>query len=314
MLSDNDLISKLTLAIPVYNDVKFIRETLESCINQAGQILICDNASTDGTSEICAEYARKFSHIRHIINDENIGALANFSLPLFECKTEYFQWLGSHDCLEENFTLNILRRMHQDRDAVLGFGRIKYIDENGCEVKKKQKSYYVQDMLSDDPFVRMRAMLGKLRDCFIIYGVFRADLARQVWQDVPCIGCDDAYLLRVAAIGKVVYEPESVFRARDLSETRKNIDARKRQSEALGHPKNAPVAKDMSCMIEQMIQTVTGCPQYKKDLAGGFEVLQQIYLRYLEPRKKRKARRLRKASLYMLLAALVIGAVACVIL
>lgn len=79
--------------MPVYNDAKFIRATLQSCVEEAGQIFIYDNASTDGTSEICAEFAQKYPHVTHIKNEENIGAFANFALPLFlNARLNIFKW------------------------------------------------------------------------------------------------------------------------------------------------------------------------------------------------------------------------------
>lgn len=42
--TDRDLLAKLTLAIPTYNEKNYIRQTLDSCIDQAGAIWIYDNA------------------------------------------------------------------------------------------------------------------------------------------------------------------------------------------------------------------------------------------------------------------------------
>jgi glycosyltransferase involved in cell wall biosynthesis len=81
-------IEKLTIAIPIYNEGRFLRDSIESCIGQAGRIILYDNASTDGSSEICNEYASTYSEIEHIRQKENIGAFENFKAPLFDCTTE----------------------------------------------------------------------------------------------------------------------------------------------------------------------------------------------------------------------------------
>ena len=99
----HSLLEKLTIAIPVFNDAKYIGATLQSCINEAAKIVIYDNCSTDGTSDICAELARKYPHVTHIRHPENVGAFENFKRGLAGCQTEYFCWIGSHDLLAPGY-------------------------------------------------------------------------------------------------------------------------------------------------------------------------------------------------------------------
>ncbi len=51
---------RLTIGLITYNGATHIRPSIESILDQSYvdfELLIFDNASTDGTSEICAEYA-----------------------------------------------------------------------------------------------------------------------------------------------------------------------------------------------------------------------------------------------------------------
>ena len=66
-MTSGHFVDKVLIAIPVYNEARFIKETIESALAQGTQILVSDNASMDGTSEICQEYAKKgdISYIRH---------------------------------------------------------------------------------------------------------------------------------------------------------------------------------------------------------------------------------------------------------
>ena len=57
---------KLNIGVPVYNGEKFIRKCLNSILNQTFtdfEIILSDNASTDSTTSICKEYAKKDSRI-----------------------------------------------------------------------------------------------------------------------------------------------------------------------------------------------------------------------------------------------------------
>jgi protein O-GlcNAc transferase len=291
MLTDKELLQKLTIAVPVYNGHEFISKTLDSCVNQAGQIWIYDNCSDDGTSEICAEYARKFSHIKYVRHEKNIGAFENFKRPLFDCQTEYFQWLGAHDILGKDFSLNLVREAEKDTAISLAFGRIVCIDEKGDVLKRKNKSHYTEKMLDDDPLERMKAYLLNLRDCYIFHGVFRTEQARKAWVDVHCIGFDDAILLKAVAAGKLAYTENSVFFVRDFPVYRKNIDSRKRQSEEHVSKGEKPLATNLNQMIALMIETVTSLPQYADSMSKGFQVLDAIRKRYVDSKQERIARR-----------------------
>jgi glycosyltransferase involved in cell wall biosynthesis len=57
---------KTSLVIPVYNEIRFIERTLQSVVGEADEILVCDNASNDGTSEVCIQFSNKYSEIRYV--------------------------------------------------------------------------------------------------------------------------------------------------------------------------------------------------------------------------------------------------------
>ena len=95
--------------MPVYNGEKFIREALDSLLAQTFtdfELIISDNASTDGTESICREYAEKDARIRYVRQIENKGAIANFKFVLDEAKAEYFMWAAHDDMWGENFIKN----------------------------------------------------------------------------------------------------------------------------------------------------------------------------------------------------------------
>lgn len=158
-------------------------------------------------------------------------------------------------------------------------------------MKVKNRSRYTNKLLDDDPLERMKGFLSNLRNSLIFHGVFRTELARKSWVDEPCIGCDDAILLKAAAVGKVAYAKHSTFYARGFPTYRKNVDIRKRQSEYILSPEEKPCPQNLNKMISQMIKAVTSLPQYEADLDDGFQVLEAISRRFLDPRTERKRKR-----------------------
>jgi len=122
---------KVSIAMPAYNEIRFIEATLRSVVNEADEIIIGDNCSTDGTSEIIAEYAKKYPHIKHFRHKENMGSLKNFTFVLEQCTGEYIRFVGAHDLISENSTKSMLKVFDEHPDAVLVYSKkCVNIDEN----------------------------------------------------------------------------------------------------------------------------------------------------------------------------------------
>lgn len=71
----------VSILIPVYNRENFIGECIESALAQTYtniEIIVVDNASTDGTWAICQQFAAKDLRVRVFRNDTNIGPVGNW--------------------------------------------------------------------------------------------------------------------------------------------------------------------------------------------------------------------------------------------
>ena len=91
---------KVSLGIPVYNGERFVATAIKSVLDQTFtdfELIVCDNASTDQTPEICQEFARKDSRIRYLRQEINIGAKANFNRVFEYARGEYFKWIAADD-------------------------------------------------------------------------------------------------------------------------------------------------------------------------------------------------------------------------
>ncbi|TXN75956.1 glycosyltransferase [Methylobacterium sp. WL18] len=76
-----------------YNQVRFIRQTLDSILTQVAnftyELLVGDDRSTDGTAEIIAEYAARYPNLVAILRPENIGVNKNLADLLARASGEY---------------------------------------------------------------------------------------------------------------------------------------------------------------------------------------------------------------------------------
>jgi glycosyltransferase involved in cell wall biosynthesis len=296
------LLQKLTIAVPVYNDVKYIRTTLESCVNEAGTILICDNGSTDGTSEICAEFAQTYPHVTHIRHAENLGAFENFKYPLFHCTTDYFGWLGSHDLLGSGYALPLLTALESDKGIALMTGTIQYIGEQGELWKKVFRSTWLNALQNATPLERLNAFATSLRDCSLVYGVFRTTAARAAWFDTASLGFDRSLLFRTAALGKVVYEPQSTLYARGFNVSRNSKEDQHRRVGDLSGVSKKPIAKNLFIRNKSMVETVLAAAKTPEDLTFALRIVDKLNRRHQNRRYYQKLRLLKIIGIIVLIA------------
>lgn len=90
---------KISVCFITYNHIKYIEKALDSILSQqtnfSFEIVIGDDCSTDGTSEIVKKYADKYPHIiRAYIHPENLTRYGlpgkyNFTHAFYQCRGEY---------------------------------------------------------------------------------------------------------------------------------------------------------------------------------------------------------------------------------
>jgi glycosyltransferase involved in cell wall biosynthesis len=99
---------KFTIAIPVYNGIKNITKAVKSAINQdfefEFEVLVVDNDSNDGTSEILNRYSNKIEIVKNI---KTVSMYENHNICLKEAKGDYVLFCHSDDELRKN-ALSIL--------------------------------------------------------------------------------------------------------------------------------------------------------------------------------------------------------------
>ena len=94
---------KATVVIPVFNRVRTVRDAVESALNQKCDflfnVIVVDNHSSDGTTELLADIASRDGRLVHVIPDRNdlgIGGCWNLAVHHPECG-EYAVQLDSDD-------------------------------------------------------------------------------------------------------------------------------------------------------------------------------------------------------------------------
>jgi len=128
----------VSIGMPVYNGERFIRQAVDSLLAQDYEnfeLIISDNASTDGTWEICQEYAARDCRIKIYSNDRNLGAVANFQIVLTMARGPYFMWAAADDLWKPGFISELVGLLEAAPSAVLAMCRAEKIDYDGLTIK-----------------------------------------------------------------------------------------------------------------------------------------------------------------------------------
>lgn len=105
----------LSIIIPFYNSVAYIKKCILSCCNQDipmcnYEIIVVDDGSTDNTKEIVLNMQKKYDNIKYIYQKNSAqGAARNNGLK--QAKGKYIWFVDSDDWIEKNCLANILETL-----------------------------------------------------------------------------------------------------------------------------------------------------------------------------------------------------------
>jgi glycosyltransferase involved in cell wall biosynthesis len=193
--------------MPAYNGAATIRETLKALLGQDFadfELHISDDASSDGTLEICEEFAAADSRVRLHRARINQGATANFNRAFSYCRTEYFMFAADNDIREPSFISSCLSALRRTPRSVLSFCYFDTLNPGGDHGPVIDDR---MDTLGLGQRARLSHVLANLDWCSAIYGLMRADalrstrLFRNIW------GMDLAVMYQLSLLGDFVKVP-----------------------------------------------------------------------------------------------------------
>jgi glycosyltransferase involved in cell wall biosynthesis len=133
-MSDSDL--KVSVCVVTYNHEKYIYECLESIVTQVTsfkfEVLVSDDASTDGTPIIIREYAARYPNlIKPIINKRNVGPVANYFSVHGRAQGEYVAHIDGDDLMIQGKLSRQVQEFESDSSLVICWHKMNYIDDYG---------------------------------------------------------------------------------------------------------------------------------------------------------------------------------------
>ncbi|MEE0981813.1 MAG: glycosyltransferase family 2 protein [Acutalibacteraceae bacterium] len=116
----------VSVIIPVYNAEKTLKRCLDSLLKQTVkdiEVIVVDDGSTDGSPQICDEYAERYGIT--VIHKPNGGVSTARNRGIEEAKGKYFMFCDSDDWVEENYVEVFYSRM-EESDAELTVGGLVF--------------------------------------------------------------------------------------------------------------------------------------------------------------------------------------------
>src|SRR4030095_1053135 len=147
---------RVSIAIPTYNCVAYIAQSVESLLGQTYgdfELVISDNASNDGTEDVCRRYAALDKRVRYVRRTENIGGPGNFRYVYSLCSGEYHKWSTADDYWHPSFLQEAVAVLDERSDVVLCHPKARLIDAEGNALSDYDEKLHLVD---DSPCMRFR--------------------------------------------------------------------------------------------------------------------------------------------------------------
>jgi len=202
---------RVSIGLPVYNGERYLSEALDALLAQTFkdfELIVCDNASSDHTSDIARQYAAQDDRIRYVRHEVNVGAARNYNRAFRLSRGEYFKWAAADDRVAPTTLARCVEVLDRDPSVVVAYPRTTLIDEWGRMIRSYEDGLHL-------PFpsasVRFRQLLERLGLCNALYGVLRTTALRRTALLGVYPGSDIVLQAELSLYGTFWEVPEPLF-------------------------------------------------------------------------------------------------------
>ncbi len=139
---------KVSVMVITYNFADIVHETIDSVLSQDYldfELIIADDASTDGTQTILQEYAsRNPDRIKLILNPKNLGITANCNVAFFACSGDLIAIMGGDDVMFPQKISSQVQVFTSDNKVVLSYHPVEVFDS------RTGKTIYVTNQIASE--------------------------------------------------------------------------------------------------------------------------------------------------------------------
>lgn len=197
--------------MPTWNAAAFVHDTLTSLAAQTYpnlEILISDDASSDGTPAICERIVAADSHFRLVRQQRRLGWVGNVNVLLKHARGDYCFFAFHDDPIEPPYVARLVDALERFPRAVLAFSDVYSRDR----IDRYRELEGITDRLE-----RARRIIRKQGAWWVPNrGLFRMEAARRIGGMRRHLAgeykADWPWLLHLALLGEFVRVPEPLIR------------------------------------------------------------------------------------------------------
>lgn len=130
----------VSVVVAVYNAEVFLRDTIESVLNQNYnniELILVDDCSTDNSREIIKEYQRRDSRVKSFFNDRNYNVCYTENAGINSSHGKYICTVGHDDVLENDKISKQVLYMENHPECLVCFSHVNIIDDFGERIDTK---------------------------------------------------------------------------------------------------------------------------------------------------------------------------------
>lgn len=208
---------RVSIGMPVYNGEKYLEQAIKSILNQTFtdfELIISDNASTDGTQSICNIYAMKDPRIRYSRNDKNLGGPNNYNKVFKLATGEFFKWAAYDDLLAPEYLDKCIKVLDNDHTIFGCHSKTAKIDQYGNFLGFHNKGLLTR-ISSPKVHKRFRDLIGLYYITTPFHAVYRRVLFEKSQLHGSYVGADRNLVAELSLMGRIFEIPECLFYWRD---------------------------------------------------------------------------------------------------
>ena len=128
--------SMISIVLPVYNGERYLKKSIESCLNQSyrnWELLIIDDGSTDRSAEIAKEYVQIDSRVHYYRNEHNLKLPKTLNRGFSLASGAYLTWTSDDNYYYENAFEKMVQALEKEKSDFV-FAACSIINEQDKQV------------------------------------------------------------------------------------------------------------------------------------------------------------------------------------
>lgn len=205
---------RLTIGLPVYNGEKYVGEALEALLGQTFtdfELIISDNASTDGTGDICRGYEKRDSRVRYFRQPRNIGLAPNHNFVAEKARGELFKWAANDDLYARDLIERCVDALDKYPGVVLAHSLTAHVDDSGAVIRALEYPLSTASLRAPERFRSLLFDSGGDDD----YGVMRTEALRRTAMKESYHHADRTIVAELSLYGRFYQVPDWLYFRRD---------------------------------------------------------------------------------------------------